>query len=489
VKATRLPPVGPQPKKTVPNLAETTSTAPPATSSVTSNVTSSVITSTAAPETRGHSTSSTFGAGLNAQAFAVVTGTLPQRHGTQNGNSAATRAALTGIAVQSTPSEAPGRSVRAAVLGAVAGFALLSGGLAHAQSSTGLEAFVPSTPSVAEQVMPTGPPGATLSPLNLRLQNHTILQSAPLAHNDNGVIDAKVLSPEAQATAQRAYDNFVSRLDAAIAVNPLVLQGAEANDHQRDLMLDATKDFVRELPIGALNANFVGVVRDLMEARGLDATGLEGKRIKDLGSIAGDIGKTLADQMRDEHPVAFYGLAAAGASALVLNTIQNGTDAPLAITPKFNVKFLDGLLQARVRAEFEAKLANPVVDLSLRSEGNIGSVRVMGEAGVVLGGDTFKNLDVTGYSLGASAHSLDGTWGVNARYREGDSTRFELSGSYRDGPWTGSVGAVSDSAVQNGDWNANLSIGYQPSRDVRFTLGASHGGGNTSVNAGVNVRF
>jgi hypothetical protein len=141
--------------------------------------------------------------------------------------------------------------------------------------------------------------------------------------------------------------------------------GGEVSAEQQKQLASAGKDLLMEMPIAALSPSATAYAKAYVGARGVDTTNFESKTIKDLEPVAGDLAEKLVDNMKDNSPAAYYGLAAAGAVAVGAYGYSQGSDAlkKLGIKPKVDTKLFNDQVSARAEASWGKK--NSRIPISL----------------------------------------------------------------------------------------------------------------------------
>jgi hypothetical protein len=374
----------------------------------------------------------------------------------------------------------------------------------HAQDTSQITA-----PHNATLFLPqkTGPPsftttasthsGYTLPDLGGIDQRSTVFgaQMHALKKQEAGSVDAVV---------QRALDQFTAamthtlRMDAYGAALGGPLDPARGlTDAEQSAVKKALTNLLREMPIGALAPEMTDALGELMRGRGMSTAGLESKRLRDLGDIGGDAVKQMVENLKDEKPAVFYGLAAGLATAVGAVAYTQGTDA-IGIKPEFKTKFFNDQFIAKVRAEWGPKFADPKITTRLEHHGtlNIGDTpfsTTLG-VGVVAQGKTFKDLEATGLELSGSMYGVlnnGGQLAISGHAIGSAGNGLEqvtLSGAYLNAPWT--AGASVSYFAQEERTVGQLSVGYKPQKNVEWALvGTMDSKGEKYVGVGLKVGF
>lgn len=403
-----------------------------------------------------------------------------------NGKNAGAKAALVGLEAL-----APKKKKRT-----------LLGGVAAMMIGLTLLSSVPNM-AKADELLPNK--GGT--PIAVQLENRAYRQTLPEL-GDTTVKPGGTIAPEA---VERFYQQMerALRLDARGIVLDMsegrspffVADGTrELSGEQQKELLRAAKDLVMEIPLRALSPELIGVARDALTARGLSTAGLEDKKLGDLGDIGKDLATDIVKDLRDAHPAAFNTLGAVAAVAIGAVAGLEGTDAlrAIGIRPEVRLRFLDGALQTRVRAEWDQRFTNPKLSAGLYGNFPIGSFR--GQAGISLdvSGPSFSKLDLTGVTLSGSAAGVlqnGGLLGFSGQAQVGSDGKVTSAGvgvSYAREQWTVGAGAtwLEGDRSTGSRFQSSLSVGYRPSKTVDvFLLGTHDSGGQTFLGVGARIGF
>lgn|GEM_PF-1482731 len=294
------------------------------------------------------------------------------------------------------------------------------------------------------------------------------------------------MTPKAVETQNQALDKFNTTFSEMFKPNARQLAAgvkpADPNnltEAQKDKMVDATKDVLTDMPVAALAPGMGASLKSFLDKRGIDTTDIESKKVGDLGDYAGDWAKQTVDNLRDEKPGVFYGLAATAATAVGAAGFTQGSKVlkDIGIKPEVKLKMFDKKLELRTEAMWGKKFADP--GLHLRGTYKFdGGGRL--QAGVK--SEVVDDNRLTNFSLAASGR-LSEHWTGRANANYDTDKNFSLAGQldYANGPWTGQVRGGYDNL--NGGY-AGAGVQYNPSDN--FSLNA---GGSWSEKDGAQARI
>ncbi len=390
--------------------------------------------------------------------------------------------------------------LRAAVTGMLLALALTFTSVAPSHAQDTSQIVAPHTASLVV-TQKTGPPtlssvgGTELPELGIDARATVFgAQLQALKKQEATTVDAAV---------QRALDQFslamthALRLDAAGLAMGGPLDPAKLTDADQRALQKALTGLVSELPVGALSPRLTELLSETMREHGVSATGLEAKRLRDLGKPGGELIKAMVEELRNERPAVFYGMAVGLAGAVGVVGYTQGTDAlaSLGLRPELKTTFFNDHLVAKVRAEWGERFSDPKLTTRLEHHGTItmgGTTWTTATGlGVVLQGSTFKNLEAHGFELSGSMTGVlqnGGTLGVSST-AIGDPThgleRVTVSGAYLNDPW--SAGASVSYLAREERTVGQLSVGYRPQKNVEWSF---YGGIDTKgeKRAGVGLR-
>lgn len=340
------------------------------------------------------------------------------------------------------------------------------------------------------------------TPIAVQLENRAYRQTLPEL-GDTTVKPGGTIAPE-------AVERFYQQMERALRLDArgIVLDMSEGrapyflangtrglSSEQQKEVLRAAKDLVMEIPLRALSPDLIGVARDALTMRGLSTAGLEDRKLGDLGDIGKDLANDIVKDLRGAHPTAFNTLGAVAAVAIGAVAGMEGTDAlrAIGIRPEARLRFLDGALQTRVRAEWDQRFTNPKLSAGLYGNFPVGTFQ--GQAGISLdaSGPSFSKLDLTGVTLSGTVAGVlqnGGLLGVSGQAQVGSDGKVTSAGvgmSYAIEQWTVGAGAT---WLDGNRFQSSLSIGYRPSRNVDvFLLGTHDSGGQAFVGIGARIGF
>jgi hypothetical protein len=352
---------------------------------------------------------------------------------------------------------------------------------------SGFEAGGVNTPSATGGADTTQPLDLNLD-LDFGLQGNTFEVGRPTPGTLVPAGPTRTPSPEMTA----AVDRFNGRLQSILGHDAMALaQGRtpitssdQMTDGQRDQVVGAAKDMLMDIPISDLAPGLIRQVQGELNARGVDVGSLQGKSLSDLGELGGDLAKRFADNLREESPAVFYGLAGTAALAAGAHGYMNGSEAltKLGIKPEFKTGLFDDRLEVGASAEWGPKFSDPSLTLNLNSpllrgsSGNLnlgGTINTDGDASLRLDGN-FRAGDFTG----------SGNATINT---DGD---FTAGGSLRWNPSDELSAGLNANVDRHGDFRAGGSVRWKPRENVDAALTGSVGpDGDYRVGVGLKIDF
>ena len=266
--------------------------------------------------------------------------------------------------------------------------------------------------------------------------------------------------------------------------------GGEISPAQQKELASASKDLLMEMPIASLSPSATAYAKAYVETRGIDTTNFESKTIKDLEPVAAELAEKLVDNMKDNSPAAYYGLAAAGAVAVGAYGYSQGSDAlkKLGIKPKVDTKLFNDQVTARAEASWGKKLKDP--NLTLGADGTFkvsptANLRVGASASV--GGPSVSEMGVKGaeasieYKGEQNSAAAQAKIGANGQF---ESANARIATDRRVGPGGRDHLAASMQArlANSGFAGIDGSARYQRNGSETFTAS-----GNFSTDATMNI--
>jgi len=351
-------------------------------------------------------------------------------------------------------------------------------------STTSTDSTAATTPQapVANQGWQAGT--NTQRPLNLNVPPPTV-SAADLA--------ATAPNPVRQSI-EASLNTFNSRIETTLHYDAMSMargatptrEGDPLTAQQNTELQNAASDFVRDIPIGAFSPQMAATIQARLAGAGINTRDIASTKLKDLGSIGGDIAKDLLKDMKSDSPTAYYSLAAGLAVAAGVEAYTGGSAklARMGIKPEIKQGFFDDQLQVKLRGNWDAHFQNFNVSGTVSGRVN------MGDAGTLTGSVSANsatgfegarvqydlnraNLNLSAYGT-ANAQGLESVGG-SVVYRPNDN--LTLSGGINHN-------------FQTDRTTANAEAAWRVNNNVDFALSASHdSAGESRVGAGVRIRF
>ncbi len=334
--------------------------------------------------------------------------------------------------------------------------------------------------------------------------------------------DGPVRFSTAQDPQQRRLANatsrFSGRLEDILNVDAMSMaqgqtphQGALSDD-QKSALTSATADFVADMPLGTLAPQFGDAVRSRLSGMGIQLDNINNMTLNEVGDhvgdragdFAGDMAKGWANDLKDNSPGAYYGLLAAGATAVGTTAYLGGSDAlkSVGLKPKFKTQLFNRSVTARAEATWDKGFNDFKLGGSL--EGRVGNPNQgVGQFSAGLG----YSLD--GQATGVLRHQLSlgngrqprdiddivpgasyGYWQTTAQFNQQGLERVDTELSLTK-PTNGfSLAADAGYNFQTERSQAGVSLRYQPSSNIDFALSGSHdSAGDSQIGLGFRMRF
>lgn len=293
---------------------------------------------------------------------------------------------------------------------------------------------------------------------------------------------------------EAALSTFNTRIETALGHDAMsmargrtpVRAGEQLTPTQQEELQNASTDFVKSLPIGALSPEFASAVQAKLQAAGINTRDIASTKLGDLGSIGGDIAKDLVKDLRANSPATFYGLAAglAAAAGVVAYTQGSSKLASLGIKPEVKTGFFDNQLEVKLRGDWDAHFTNFRASGSVTGRVDLGGGSTVSASVTANSTDGFQNgriqYDLNRADLNLSAYGTVNRNGVesiggNVNWRPNDD--LTLSGGVNHNFQTNHTTATAEAAWRVRD-------------NVDFALSASHDSrGDSRIGAGVRIRF
>ncbi len=241
----------------------------------------------------------------------------------------------------------------------------------------------------------------------------------------------------------------------------------EPTDAQVTAIKAAAVDMMKDMPVRALAPDAARAIEERLRNQGVDVSGLENKKLSELGDVGTSAAKQMVDRFKADHPKAFYGLAAGAAIGGAVYAYDKGSDAlkKLGIKPEVSKKLGDNTkvdLKAKWTERFATYEASGDASHTFKGDGKSTSV----SAGTTVAGGGQEGLDITSLRLGITH---DRKVGESSRFRtshraeiKGDNLRMtnRVGGSTQLGDdWKLSGDAVLTSNTEYGEFQArNLKL-------------------------------
>lgn len=356
----------------------------------------------------------------------------------------------------------------------------------------------PSAPRVASTTTqpsaPTGPtpppqnngwtPGSNHRPLDLSLPKHISSDADVRASMPNPV----------RAQLEAALATYTSKIETTLGHDAMsmargrvpVREGDTLSAAQQTELQNASTDFLKSIPLGALSPEIAAGIQGKLEAAGLKTRDPASTKLGDLGSIGGDIAKDLIKDLKQASPAAYYSLAGGLAAAAGVAAWTGGSAklASLGIKPEVKQKFFDDQLEVKLRGDWDAHFKN------FKTTGTVTGRMDLGDAGKLSASVTANsatgfdhgrvqydlnrpNLNLSAY--GTINHSGLETVGGNVGYRHGENLNLSAGINHN---------------FQTDRTTATAEATWKVKKDVDFALSASHDShGDSRIGAGVRIRF
>lgn len=321
-------------------------------------------------------------------------------------------------------------------------------------------------------------------PLDLSLPKHL---------SSDADIRASMPNPVRQQL-EAALNTYTSKIETTLGHDAMsmargrtpVREGDSLTAAQQTELQNASSDFLKSIPIGALSPEVASTIQAKLDAAGIKTRDLGSTKLGDLGNIGGDIAKDLVKDLKASSPTAYYSLAGGLAAAAGFAAWEGGSSKlrSLGIKPEIKTKLFDDKLQLKIGAEWDAHFKN------LKGTATVSGHHDLGSAGRITGSVTANsatgfdharvqydfnrpNLNLSAYAT--ANHQGMESIGGNVNYRHSDN--LNLSAGVNHNFQTDRTTATAEAA-----WKVN--------KDVDFALSASHdSAGDSRIGAGVRIRF
>lgn len=314
----------------------------------------------------------------------------------------------------------------------------------------------------------------------------------PSARTDAGRVsdtfDGTARQGSASPTDQRlaeASDRFTARMEDVLNRDALSLsrgeqpwrEGQPLTDAQQGALRDAAKDYLMDVPLGAMAPGVKDGVGALLERAGVRPENLDSMSLRDVqrhvGDAASDYAESLVDRVKDKAPAAYYGILGAGAAAAGGLAYTKGSDAlrRLGVKPEMKLGLFHDHIELRAGAEWEARFRNFEPTAGLRA-------RVSGER-YALDGDVSFNRH------GLTDARLTGHYTFSPRTSLAGSVEYQSLHSLRDPNPNLSLDGAADDRLR-----ASLSLVHRPTDNSSLALSATYDNATGPwVGVGFSMRF
>jgi hypothetical protein len=306
--------------------------------------------------------------------------------------------------------------------------------------------------------------------------------------------DVQATLPNPVRSAVNAnIDRLNSRIEVALGHDAMsmargrtpVREGDVLTDAQQTELKNASVDFIKDMPIGALSPEIASGIQERLKSAGVDVRDIASTKLGDLGAIGGDIARDLLKDLKSNSPAAYYGLAAGAAAAAGYAAWTGGSQKlqSLGIKPEIKQKFFDDKLEVKLRGDWQAHFKDFKVSGTATYTQNLGDHWKL--SGSV-------SADPTGFTrAGLGAQYTSDTLSANAYLNANRSGLENVGGSlvYRpNDDFRLSVGV--DHNFQTDRTTAQAEATWKVRDNVDFALSASHDNrGDSRVGVGVRISF
>lgn len=287
-------------------------------------------------------------------------------------------------------------------------------------------------------------------------------------------------------------DRLNSRIETALGHDAMsmargrtpVREGDVLTDAQQTELRNASMDFIKDMPIGALSPEIAGAVQERLSAAGIQVRDINSTKLGDLGSIGGDIAKDLLKDLKQDSPAAYYGLAAGAAVAAGYAAYSGGSQKlqSLGIKPEIKQKFFDDKLEVKLRGDWQSHFKDFKVSGTATYTQQIDNWKLSGSISADSTGLTGAGLRAQYDSSTLSANAY-----VNANRNGleniGGSVVYRPNDNFR-------LSAGVDHNFQTNRTTANAEAAWKVRDNVDFALSASHDSqGDSRIGAGLRISW
>jgi hypothetical protein len=321
-------------------------------------------------------------------------------------------------------------------------------------------------------------------PLDLSLPKHISSEADVRASMPNPV----------RQQLEAALNTYQSKIETTLGHDamsmargrPAVREGDTLTAAQQTELQNASTDFLKSIPIGALSPEVASTIQGKLDAAGIKTRDINSTKLGDLGNIGGDIAKDLIKDLKASSPTAYYSLAGGLAAAAGFAAWEGGSSKlkSLGIKPEIKTKLFDDKLQLKIGAEWDAHFKNLKGTATISGHHDLGSAgRITGSvtANSATGFDNARvqydfnrpNLNLSAYAT--ANHQGMESIGGNVNYRHSDNLNLSAGVNHN---------------FQTDRTTATAEAAWKVRENVDFALSASHdSAGDSRIGAGVRIRF
>ncbi len=325
---------------------------------------------------------------------------------------------------------------------------------------------------------------ASQRPLDLSLPKHVSTDAEVRASMPNPV----------RQQLESSLTTFTTKLETTLGHDAMsmargrtpVREGDTLSPAQLTELQNASTDFIKSIPIGALSPELAAGIQARLKDAGIETRDIASTKLGDLGAIGGDIARDLIKDLKASSPTAYYSLAGglAAAAGVVAWTGGSAKLASLGIKPEVKQNFFDKQLEVKLRGDWDAHFKNFKATTTVTGRvdlGGAGKIALSATASSATGFDNARlqydlnkpNLNLSGYAT-VNRQGLENVGGsMNYRPNENLTLSAGINHNFQTDHTTASAEAA---------WKVN--------KNVDFALSASHDSqGDSRVGAGVRIRF
>jgi hypothetical protein len=297
-----------------------------------------------------------------------------------------------------------------------------------------------------------------------------------------------------RASLEQSLADFTARIELALGHDAMsiargrtpVREGDVLSDAQQNELQEAAVDFLRDIPIGALDPALAAGIQERLRDAGIDTRDIASTRLKHVGKIGQDIAKDLLKDLKRDSPAAYYSVAAGLAAAIGAVGYTGGSAklASLGIKPEVRTKLFDDQLQLKLRGNWDAHFKNFNVTATATGRvdlGNAGRLSASVSANSATGFDSARvQYDLDRPNLNLSAY---GTVNRNGLETIGGRVDYRPSDDFR-------LSASAERNFQTNTTTATGEVAWRVRDNLDFALSASHDSrGDSRIGAGVRISF